>query len=204
MLVKLQAWKEYNNKGDKKMANIILVIDMLRGFHDLGNLTNPRMADIIPNVKNLLERKTSEDWKTCFLADNHQPDDLEFQMFPPHCVVRTKEIEVVDELKQFVTAENYLPKTRYSGFYKTDLDGILVQENPEKVIVVGVCTDICVLHTTSDLRNRDYDVIIPRDCVETYDAPEHPAEEINHWAFVHIENILGARVIKKQEEIEND
>jgi nicotinamidase/pyrazinamidase len=185
------------------MANVILVIDMLRGFYDIGNLANPRMGDIIPNVKNLLERMTANGWKVYFLADNHEPDDLEFQMFPPHCVVGTKEIEVVDELKQFVAYNNYIPKTRYSGFYNTNLEEILRQENPKKVIVAGVCTDICVLHTIADLPRVDqnHQIIVPKNCVETYDAPDHPAGEINRWAFAHIENVLGAQVVEKQEEI---
>lgn len=183
------------------MANVILVVDMLRGFHNIGNLANPRMADIIPNVKNLLRRKIAGGWKVYFPADNHQPDDLEFRMFPPHCVVGTEEVEVVDELKQFVNKDNYIPKTRYSGFYETDLEEILRRENPEKVIIVGVCTDICVLHTVADLRNRDYQVVIPKDCVETYDATEHPADEINQWALDHIKNVLGAQVVERQEEI---
>jgi len=177
------------------MTNVILVVDMLKGFYDIGNLANPKMADIIPNVKNLLRRKIAGGWKIYFLADNHQPDDLEFQMFPPHCVVGTKEVEVVDELKQFVTLENYIPKTRYSGFYGTNLEEILKRENPEKVIVAGVYTDICALHTVADLRNRDYQVIIPKDCVRALNI-----DETDVW-FAHIKNVLGAQVIEKQEEI---
>jgi len=177
------------------MANVMLVIDMLRGFYNIGNLANPEMANIIPNVKDLLERMTVNGWKAYFLADNHKPDDLEFQMFPPHCVVGTEEIEVVDELKQFVTPDNYIPKTRYSGFYRTNLEEILKQEDPENVIVVGVCTDICVLYTTADLRNRDYQVTIPKDCVRALDA-----DNTNVW-LAHMENILGAKVVSKQEDI---
>ena len=31
----------------------------------------------------------------------------------------------------------------------------------EAVIAVGICTDICVMHTVADLRNRDYRVVVP-------------------------------------------
>jgi len=177
------------------MANVILIIDMLRGFYNIGNLANPKMADIIPNVKNLLKRKAVSDWKLYFLADNHKPDDLEFQMFPPHCVIGTEEVKVIDELKQFVALDNYIPKTRYSGFYKTNLEKILKRENPKNVIVAGVYTDICVLHTTADLRNRDYQVIVPKDCVKALDV-----DNTDVW-LDHIENVLGAQVVEKQEEI---
>ena len=177
------------------MANVILVVDMLKGFYSIGNLANPEMADIIPNVKNLLERMIANGWKVYFLADNHKSDDLEFQMFPPHCVIGTEEVKVVDELKQFVTYDNYISKTRYSGFYGTDLEEILKRENPENVIVVGVYADICVLYTTADLRNRDYQVIIPRDCVKALDV-----DNTNMW-LAYMKNTLGVKVIDKQEEI---
>ena len=63
------------------------------------------------------------------------------------------------------------------------------------VDVVGVCTDICVLHTVADLRNRDYPVVVPRGLVETYEAPGHDADEVNRFALAHLHDVLGARVV---------
>ncbi|MDP6102243.1 MAG: isochorismatase family cysteine hydrolase, partial [Dehalococcoidia bacterium] len=60
---------------------------------------------------------------------------------------------------------------------------------PEKIIICGVCTDICVLHTTADARNRDYTVEVPSDAVATFDANAHV------WALQHMENILGAKLV---------
>ena len=57
------------------------------------------------------------------------------------------------------------------------------------VIMCGVCTDICVMHTTSDARNRDYVVEVPADCVASFDANAH------RWALEHIGKILGAQVV---------
>ncbi|MEA1936828.1 MAG: isochorismatase family cysteine hydrolase [Patescibacteria group bacterium] len=177
------------------MADMVLAIDTVKGFFTEGNLANKENMAIVPNIKDLLERMTADGWKTYFLADNHRPDDLEFQMFPPHCVIETEEVEVVDELKQFVSYDNYIPKTRYSGFYGTNLEEILKREDPENIIVVGVYTDICVLYTTADLRNRDYRVTIPRDCVRALDAGN-----TDLW-LNYLENLLGVQVVERQEEI---
>jgi nicotinamidase/pyrazinamidase len=86
-------------------------------------------------------------------------------------------------------------KRRYSAFHDTDLEGILSEIGPTSVGVTGVCTDICVLHTVADLRNRDYPVHVYRDGVETFDAPEHPAAEVNRWSLAHMRTILGAEVV---------
>ena len=183
---------------------VILVVDMLNGFHNMGNLANPRTASIIPNIRELLERKMKEGgYRVVFLNDNHLSDDKEFEMFPPHCVEGTEETNVVAELQEFCDMGNntVYPKKRYSGFFQTYLEGLLVFERPEEVIVVGVCTDICVLHTVADLRNRDYQVIVPADCVETFDAPNHNAGDENGWALGHMQYILGATIVDSQLEI---
>ena len=82
-----------------------------------------------------------------------------------------------------------IPKTRYSGFFNTDLEQRLAGLKPDKLIICGVCTDICVLHTASDARNRDYNVEIPKDCVASFDVDAHT------WALRHASDILGAAVI---------
>lgn len=184
------------------MANVILVVDMIEAFCRIGNLANPRAIKIIPKIENLLQRKEKEGWKIIFLADNHKPNDEEFKMFPIHAVRGTEETKIVWELRKFVErGATVIPKTRYSGFYGTDLEKILAGENPEIVIMVGVCTDICVHYTVADLGNRNYNVIVPRDAVETYDTPEHDAEKTNKIFIAQMKNILGVKIAEKQEEI---
>lgn len=186
------------------MNNVILVVDMVKGFHNIGNLANPRTAAIIPNIRELLARKIEEGgWRILFLADTHQPDDKEFDMFPPHCIEGTEETELVAELQKFCKMGDNIvyPKSRFSGFYKTSLDEFLKLEKPEKVVVVGVCTDICVLYTAAGLRERDYRVIVPKDCVETYTAPRHSAKKARKWTFWHMREVLGVTIVKSQKEI---
>lgn len=181
--------------GEKRL---ILVVDMLRGFYDLGSLANPRVAKIIPNIENLLTRAAKNGDPIIFLKDCHEFFDKEFEMFPRHCIKGTSETDIVPELRDFSNSAVLISKTRYSGFYGTDLGAILKDVNPRIVVVVGICTDICVLHTVADLRNRDYTVVIPLDCVETFDAPGHPAEESAEWALNHMTNILGAVTVTEE------
>ena len=172
------------------MANVVLVIDMVRGFVEPGhNLYCEDYRPLIPRIQALLERENAAGSRVLFISDHHLPDDLEFQIFPVHCVIGTEEPEVIPELAGYLTGDNLVPKNRYSGFFNTDLEQRLADLKPEKVIVCGVCTDICVLHTTSDARNRDYRVEVPADCVATFDPDAHT------WALGHLEKILGAQVV---------
>jgi nicotinamidase/pyrazinamidase len=172
------------------MANVVLVIDMVRGFLEPGhNLYCEGYRPLIPRIQALLARETSAGSHVLFVSDHHLPDDLEFQVFPVHCVIGTEEPEVIPELAGYLTDDNLVPKNRYSGFFNTNLEQRLADLQPAKVIVCGVCTDICVLHTTSDARNRDYAVEVPADCVATFDPDAHT------WALGHLAQILGARVV---------
>ena len=168
------------------MANAVLVVDMLVGFLETGHnlYCGDESRTIIPNVKRLVEREQRSGSKVFFICDTHDPDDLEFQIFPEHCVRGTKEAEVIPELSEF--QGEVIPKKRYSGFFGTDLDRRLSELNPEKVIICGVCTNICVMHTAADARNRDYSVEVPVDCVATFDPEAHT------FALQHMEQILGA------------
>ena len=176
------------------MSNVVLVVDMLKGFMEPGHnlYCGDGCRDIISNVRTLLEREKNQGSRILFVSDNHDPDDLEFQMFPVHCVKGTDETHVVPELAEYVepSGENVLPKNRYSGFFGTDLADQLEAISVDKIIVCGVCTDICVLHTTADARNRDYQVEVPTDCVASFDDDAHA------WALKHMERILGAKLVQ--------
>ena len=147
---------------------------------------------IIPHVADLLQREKEAGSSILFVCDNHQPDDLEFQMFLLYCIIGTAETEVIDELSEFVEPGSVVPKNRYSGFFGTDLEKRLKDLSPDKIILCGVCTDICVMHTASDARNRDYAVEVPRECVASFDSDAHA------WALRHLEKILGANVRRRR------
>jgi len=166
------------------------VVDMLRGFLEEGYplYCGPAARSIIAPIQDLLKKERAAGSAIIYLADNHAPNDREFQMFPPHCIAGTPEAEVIPELAP-QPGDIVIPKTRYSGFFGTDLEKHLQTLQPEKIIVCGVCTDICVLHTVADARNRDYSVEVPANCVASFDPQAH------QWALKHMEKILGARIV---------
>ena len=177
------------------MTDVVLVVDMLRGFLEEGN--NLYCGDcgddargIIPSVQTLLEKETARGSRVFYICDTHAPDDLEFQMFPVHCVKGTAESEVIPELAPYPGER--IEKQRYSAFFNTDLEQRLKELGPDRIVVCGVCTDICVLHTTADARNRDYPVEVASDAVASFD------EEAHKWALQHIERILGAKLVTVQ------
>ncbi len=179
--------------GQERRA--VIVVDMLRGFLESGrplDCGNTARA-IIPAVRRRIEEEMARGATVFWVADNHAPDDAEFAMFPPHCIRGTAEAAVIPELADLVDPANLLPKTRYSGFFGTNLAERLAQPKPDVITVVGVCTDICVMHTVADARNRDYRVEVPADCVATFDADAH------RFALDHMRRVLGADVVGSEQ-----
>ncbi|OGN94608.1 MAG: hypothetical protein A2Y89_05270 [Chloroflexi bacterium RBG_13_51_18] len=162
---------------------------MLRGFLEEGCplYGGEKVRRIVPNIQRLLEKETTQGSKIFFVCDSHDADDLEFKMFPPHCIAGTAESEVIPELAK--SPGEIVSKKRYSAFYGTDLEEKLKKLKPDKVIVCGVLTNICVMHTVADARNRDYKVEIPVDCVAS------PDEAAHRFALEHMEKVLGAELV---------
>jgi nicotinamidase/pyrazinamidase len=176
-------------------GRVLIVTDAQEGFTRLGNLASPECTQAIPRVRRLVEGELAAGTPVVFTKDSHVEDDAEFRIFPPHCVVGTPEHDLVEELRDLEPeAAAVIQKRRYSAFFDTELDRVLADLAPNEVHVCGFCTDICVLHTTSGLRNRDYPAVVRRDGCETFSGPGHDHREANRWAFEHMQRILGARV----------
>lgn len=173
------------------MPDVVIVVDMERGFIEEGNplYIGESGRKIIAPIQKVLDRELARGSHFIFTQDSHDPDDKEFQMWPPHCIRGTKETEIIPELADYAQKGEIIPKRRYSAFFETNLDQRLKELNPEKVMVVGDCTDICVMHTVADLRNRDYPVEVVAEGVATFD------EEAHRFALQHMEKVLGAKIV---------
>lgn len=172
------------------MSRALIVIDMLVGFLEEGHpiYCGDDARSIIPFAVEKASDFSRRGDPVIFVADHHAPDDLEFRQFPPHCIEGTREAEVIGELQPFVKRQHLVQKTRYGAFYNTGLEHLLRETAPESVEIVGVCTNICVLYTVEELRNRDYPTVVYREGVASFDKPAH------EFALGQIENVLGAEV----------
>ncbi len=173
------------------MSKVLIVVDMLEGFCTEGYplYCGEDARKIIPFIQNKIKEYNENNDTIIFIADNHNSDDEEFQMFPPHCIKGTKEAEVLPELLNLAKNKKVIPKKRYSGFHETSLDEDLKRLDPDLVEVVGVCTNICVFFTVEGLRNRDYKVRVYKDAVASFDKKAH------QFALQQMKDILGAEVI---------
>src|SRR6266446_4362951 len=101
----------------------------------------------------------------------------------------TWDTDIVPELKP-QASDIVLYKTRFSGFYQTDLDATLKKLGIKYLIVTGVTTSICVESTVRDAMFRDYLCILLKDCMS--EPIGHDLPRSNHEAsLLNVEVLLG-------------
>jgi ureidoacrylate peracid hydrolase len=97
--------------------------------------------------------------------------------------------DILDEVKP-ESDDTVIYKTRYSGFYATDLDSVLRARDVKWVIVTGATTSICVESTVRDAMFRDYRCIVLADC--TGEPIGHQFSRSNHEAsLLTIQTLFG-------------
>lgn len=168
----------------------LLVVDMLEDFLEEGGalFCGKKARKIIPFIQERINQAHQKEDLVIYICDVHREGDLEFEMFPQHCLEGTKGARIIKELKR-QDADLVVKKQRYSGFYGTDLGKMLKERQVEEVEIAGVCTSICVMDTVGDLRNRDYQVVVYKNGVADFN------EEAHQFALKRMERIYGAKVV---------
>jgi nicotinamidase-related amidase len=155
----------------------IIVVDVVNGFINEGSLADKSISRIIPNIKMLLDNLVGA--KKLFFLDEHTPESEELKTYPEHCMIGSRESDIVPELKPY-TAKNASVITKNStNGYHAEAFQVWLDENLddlESIIIVGDCTDICIsqfaltLKTVFNEWNMPIRIIVPKNCVDTYDA----------------------------------
>jgi ureidoacrylate peracid hydrolase len=87
------------------------------------------------------------------------PDGADSRIF----IRDTWNTEIIPELTP-QAGDLVLYKTRFSGFYDTELDAILKQRGISHLVVTGCTTSVCVESTVRDASFRGYSCLLLGDC----------------------------------------
>jgi len=134
--------------------NILIVVDMQNDFVS-GSLKNDYCKSIVPKMVNYL-KEVDKNTKLVFTLDTHDEDYLnsyEGKKLPiKHCIKGTKGHEIVDELRSFSKDAILIEKNFFSAG-EVVLKNNLLSFNPEKITLIGTCTDICVISNALALKS---------------------------------------------------
>ncbi len=193
----------------------IVSIDVIQGFCTAGPLASARVGRIVEPVSRLFQSAWAAGLRNIVLVQEaHDPQALEFEAWPPHCVRGTEEAQTVEAIKRlpFFDQMTVLHKNSISALQGTGLkEWIAAHPQVDRFIAVGDCTDLCTYQLAMDLRmeanarQQPRRVIVPVDCTDTYDRTvetaqiegglPHPAE-LMHEVFLYHMALNGVEVVK--------
>jgi nicotinamidase-related amidase len=107
------------------------------------------------------------------------------------CVKGTRGAQIVDEL-QPKSGDYQVVKTRFSGFFKTELHELLQRLGIKRLVLAGTQYPNCIRATAVDAISLDYETVVCTDACSAA-SPEVAAANIYDLERMEIEcNLLNA------------
>jgi len=157
------------------MKPAILVVDMIKDnlSEEDNNPVAPFARAIIPNINHLTDIARKRNIPVILSTDSFLPGDFIFGgRMKEHSLRGTEGAEVTDDLIQSKT-DIYLPKRRFSAFFKTDLDQTLRLYGVDTVVITGINSHWCVLSSAMDALSHDFCTYIIEDCCASFSKEVH-------------------------------
>jgi nicotinamidase-related amidase len=172
---------------DSKAALILIDVINRMDFPGWEKLiaSAERMAK---NLVRLKERANKAGIPSIYVNDNFGKWRSDFRAIVNSCLEDDVPGRKVVELLKPSEEDYFVLKPKHSGFYSTSLDLLLTHLGSKNLIITGIATNICVLFTANDAYMRDFNIIIPSDCV----AQEDPKESKNVLKLM--KNVLKADI----------
>lgn len=171
-------------KDFQSLNTIFFSVDLNNGFCKEGALSSDRVRNLIPKTEKFLKTVLKSGFKVIAFTDSHGENSPEFDGYPIHCLADSPESVLVDELSFLYDHENakVIPKNSTNGFFLLGDD--ILRGNFDNFIITGCCTDICIYQLAVTLKtffnqlDQKKRIIVPKSLVDTFDSPEHNADEI--------------------------
>jgi nicotinamidase-related amidase len=154
---------------------VLVVIDMLHDFLDSWDAT--RRQRLVSSINDLVGGMRSLGHPVIWVRQEFEPDlrdaFLEMKVKGIRITIKgTRGCQIVPELA-LASSDIVIIKKRYSAFFGTSLDEALARLQPDAIILAGINTHACIRTTAIDAYQRDWEVILASDCIDSYDREHH-------------------------------
>jgi nicotinamidase-related amidase len=174
----------------------LLIIDVINNFEfKHGKILAKKTVHIVNPLKQLKNYFKRHQLPIIYVNDHYNLWQANLNKIVKSCTNPLSE-SILQEVKPD-DDDYFLIKPKYSAFYGTALHTLLHQLHVNTLVLTGIAGNICVLFTANDAYMRDYQLIIPRDCIASVD------DEDQYYALTMMKNVLKAEIIFSKDYIEN-
>ncbi len=186
--------KSLHGNAPDKSPIALLLIDVINDFDFPEAEQLLRYAvPMARQIAALKQRAKNAKVPVIYANDNFGRWRSDFNAIVEHCLREDSQGKEVTELLRPEEDDYFVLKPKHSGFFSTTLDLVLEYLGVETVVLAGLASNICVLFTANDAYMRDYEIIVPSDCVAAN------TEELNLQALEQMQIVLKADVGKSEE-----
>ena len=168
-------------------AVALLLIDVINDLEfESGTELLKHALPMAERVAALKRRAKAAGIPAIYVNDNFGKWQSDFNKLLAHCLEDNVRGQQLAEMLRPEEDDYFVLKPKHSGFFSTTLDTLLEYVKARTLILTGVTADICVLFTANDAYMRDFNLVIPADCVASADT------EANQHALTLMERVLKA------------
>jgi nicotinamidase-related amidase len=166
---------------------VLLMIDLINDFEfDGADEMFANTLAIAPSIASLKKKAKSAGIPVIYVNDNFGKWQSDFKKLVDHCLRDNVRGKPIAELLRPDEQDYFVLKPKHSAFYSTSLELLLRYLKAHTLILTGIAGNICVLFTANDGYMRDFDLVIPQDCI----ASETEAD--NQHAIAYMSKVLKA------------
>lgn len=149
------------------MRTALLIVDMINSLafsEDESLLKGSR--PVAKNIVRLRERFYQKNLPLIYVNDNFGQWHADWKsVYNKHSAKGMKGTELARLLRR-TKKDYFVLKPRHSDLEATPLE-LLLKKNcaSKKLVITGIAGDICVLMTARDAHTRDFEVVVPSNCI---------------------------------------
>ncbi|MBB5276733.1 nicotinamidase-related amidase [Rhizobium rosettiformans] len=153
------------------MKPCLLIIDLQNDF--LASLDTSVVTSLVANTNHLVRTFRAETLPIVWIRQEFRADlsDAFLEMRDKNIAGVIEGTEGAQLHPDLEASENDVTiiKKRYSAFFGTTLDQYLQEQKVDHLVLCGINTHACIRTAAIDAYQRDYRVLLPRECIGSYD-----------------------------------
>jgi nicotinamidase-related amidase len=178
---------DLHGNAPDKCPVALLLIDFINDFEfSNGERVFPRALAAAKAAAQLAVRARTAAVPVVYVNDNFGKWRSDFRSLLEHCMQQSVRGRPIAELLRPHTEDYFVLKPKHSGFQFTTLNVLLEHLGARTLILTGVAGNFCVLFTAHDAYMRDFQLIVPADCI----ASETEADD--RHALEHMARVVKA------------
>lgn len=173
----------------KRNKPALIIIDIINDFQfQYGEELSKQTTNIAQNIHRLKHYMHQNNYPVIYVNDHYQLWQADLEKILKKCTNHLS--KPILSLLQPENCDYFLIKPKHSIFYGTALNMLLDELQVDTLILTGIAGNICVLFSANDAYMREYNLIVPSDCIASN------IQEDNDFALKMMKNVLQAKTVE--------